>query len=144
MSEYLREMGQMGYKVGTLEALIKMRDHGVSPDYVKGMNALGQKLTADQLVNARDHGVTPEFASELAALGYGSMPVEGLVRVRDHGVTPDFVKALSAAGYSKLSIDELVNTRGWDTLNYVAIPMVATCALAIAWLAARRLKERAA
>ena len=32
----------------------------------------------------------------------------------------------------------LVNTRGWDTLNYVAIPMVATCAIAIAWLAAKR------
>jgi len=32
----------------------------------------------------------------------------------------------------------LVNTRGWDTLNYVAIPMVGTCAIAIAWLAARR------
>lgn len=32
----------------------------------------------------------------------------------------------------------LVNTRGWDVLNYVAIPMVATCAIAIAWLAAMR------
>jgi MFS family permease len=32
----------------------------------------------------------------------------------------------------------LVNARGWDTLNYVAIPMVATCALAIGWLAAMR------
>lgn len=32
----------------------------------------------------------------------------------------------------------LVNTRGWDVLNYVAIPMVATCAVALAWLAHRR------
>jgi MFS family permease len=36
----------------------------------------------------------------------------------------------------------LVNARGWDTLNYVAIPMVAICAIAIAWLAARRMRER--
>lgn len=32
----------------------------------------------------------------------------------------------------------LVNARGWDTLNYVAIPMVSTCALALAWLVAGR------
>ena len=32
----------------------------------------------------------------------------------------------------------LVNARGWDTLNYVAIPMVAVCAIALAWLAVRR------
>jgi MFS family permease len=37
----------------------------------------------------------------------------------------------------------LVNTRGWDTLNYVALPMVTICALALAWLAARRHGERA-
>jgi MFS family permease len=32
----------------------------------------------------------------------------------------------------------LVNTRGWDMLNYVAMPMVGVCALALAWLASRR------
>jgi MFS family permease len=37
----------------------------------------------------------------------------------------------------------LVNTRGWDTLNYVALPMVGVCAIALAWLAARRHGERA-
>jgi len=37
----------------------------------------------------------------------------------------------------------LVNTRGWDVLNYVAIPMVLTCALALAWLAVKRELARA-
>ena len=32
----------------------------------------------------------------------------------------------------------LVNTRGWDMLNYVAMPMVGVCALALTWLALRR------
>lgn len=32
----------------------------------------------------------------------------------------------------------LVNARGWDTLNYVAVAMVALCAIAIAWLAPKR------
>jgi MFS family permease len=37
----------------------------------------------------------------------------------------------------------LVNARGWDTLNYVAVAMVATCALAIAWLASKRARRAA-
>ena len=32
----------------------------------------------------------------------------------------------------------LVNARGWDMLNYVALPLVATAGLAIVWLGARR------
>ena len=32
----------------------------------------------------------------------------------------------------------LVNTQGWYVLNHVAIPMVGICAIAVAWLAAKR------
>jgi predicted MFS family arabinose efflux permease len=39
---------------------------------------------------------------------------------------------------ASFSSGALVNTRGWDVLNYVAIPMVAVCAIALAWLAFRR------
>ena len=43
------------------------------------------------------------------------------------------VQAISA-----FSSGVLVNSRGWDTLNYVAVPMVAVCAAALAWLAMQR------
>jgi MFS family permease len=43
------------------------------------------------------------------------------------------VQAISA-----FSAGVLVNARGWNTLNYVAVPMVALCAVALAWLALRR------
>jgi len=36
----------------------------------------------------------------------------------------------------------LVNARGWDTLNYVAIPMVSVCAIALAWLVMKRAAAR--
>jgi MFS family permease len=37
----------------------------------------------------------------------------------------------------------LVNARGWDTLNHVAVAMVVACAVAIAWLAPKRLRHPA-
>jgi hypothetical protein len=49
-------MGQAGYRVGALDALIRFRDHGVDPEYVRGMRALGvSDLSADDIVRARDH-----------------------------------------------------------------------------------------
>ena len=39
---------------------------------------------------------------------------------------------------SSLSSGVLVNTRGWDTLNYVALPVILVAAMAVGWLAWRR------
>ena len=45
------------------------------------------------------------------------------------------VQALSA-----FSSGVLVNTRGWEALNYVALPFIALAGAALAWLAAKRRK----
>ena len=82
-------MGQLGYHVGTVAALINMRDHGVSPDYVQGLMAQGiPKLSAEELVRARDHGVDPDYVKAMREAGYGSVGIDGLVNARDHGVDP--------------------------------------------------------
>jgi predicted MFS family arabinose efflux permease len=39
---------------------------------------------------------------------------------------------------SAFSSGVLVNARGWNTLNYVALPLVGLAAVALAWLALRR------
>ena len=48
------------------------------------------------------------------------------------------VQAISA-----FSSGVLVNARGWDTLNYVALPLVIVAGLAVAWLAPRRARAMA-
>ena len=45
------------------------------------------------------------------------------------------VQALSA-----FSSGVLVNTRGWEVLNYVALPFIAVAGISLAWLAAKRAK----
>ena len=113
-------MGALGYKVGTIGALITMRDHGVSPDFVQGMLAEGlPKLSADDLVRARDHGVTPEYVRALRRLGYGSLTLDALVNARDHGVSTDYVTGMRDLGF-KLTLDELIAARDHGvTTDYV-------------------------
>jgi hypothetical protein len=45
------------------------------------------------------------------------------------------VQALSA-----FSSGVLVNTKGWEVLNYVAIPFILAAGASLAWLASRRPK----
>jgi predicted MFS family arabinose efflux permease len=45
---------------------------------------------------------------------------------------------------SSLSAGVLVNTRGWETINYVALPLIACAAAASLWLAAKRRRSPAA
>ena len=39
--DYVRDMAGLGYRLGTVDALIRLRDHGVDPGYVRGMAANG-------------------------------------------------------------------------------------------------------
>ena len=99
--DFVREMGQAGYRLGTLDALIRFRDHGVDPEYVRELRAQGvSDLSPDDLVRARDHGVDAEYIGGLKSLGYASLPFETLVRARDHGVDPEYLRGMRQLGYT--------------------------------------------
>ena len=54
-------MGALGYRLGSLDPLITLRDHGVTPSYVRELAELGYKnLPAEDIRKARDHGISPE------------------------------------------------------------------------------------
>ena len=104
-------MSGLGYRFGTIDELIRLRDHGVDPEYVRGMAANGlPKLSADDLVRARDHGVDPEYVRGLAALGYRNLGLDDLVNARDHGVDPEYVRGMQALGHT-LALDGFTRTR---------------------------------
>ena len=49
--EFVREMAALGYTNLTLDNLIRIRDHGVTPDYAKALKALGyDRLAVEDLV----------------------------------------------------------------------------------------------
>ena len=77
---------------------------------MRGMGALGYATgTLEPLITLRDHGVTPDYAKALASFGYAKLPVEQLQRARDHGVTADYVQGMKDAGFGGLPLDEMIN-----------------------------------
>ena len=109
---YLRDMGQLGYRLKTVDGLITLRDHGVSPQYVRELAAEGLKgLTADDLVRARSHGVSPEYVRDLRAQGNQGLTLDALIRLRDHGVSPQYLRELAALGYGTVPLDTAIQLR---------------------------------
>jgi beta-lactamase regulating signal transducer with metallopeptidase domain len=93
--EYLDDMAALGYTSASVRDLIRLRDAGVTPEYVKAMKAAGYGgIPAAKLIELRNHGVSPEWVKELTDLGYGGLSVQDLIRLRSAGITPELVKRL--------------------------------------------------
>ncbi|HYH06490.1 MAG TPA: hypothetical protein VEK11_05440 [Thermoanaerobaculia bacterium] len=67
----------------------------------------GAKLTIDELISLRVHGVTPAYIEEMRAI-FPDASLKQIAAMRMHGVTAAFVKRLSDAGYANLSARELI------------------------------------
>jgi len=93
------------------EELARLRRHGVTPEFLGALAALGYKqASVDELVSVRIHGATPEYISAMTEL-FGKQSLDELVSLRIHGVTPEFVRAFRDAGYTKISADEAQSLR---------------------------------
>jgi hypothetical protein len=120
--DYVRSMGGLGYRLGSLEHLITARDHGVDPRYVRGLASAGyHDLPFEKLLTARDHGVDPTFIAEYVRLGYHDQSLDELISLRDHGVDGRFLEGMRGLGYGAASLDLMLSARdhGVDP-HYVA------------------------
>ena len=59
----------------------------------------------------RIHGVSPDYVRDLKALGYDHVPIDKLVEMRIHGVTPDYIREVQQRGFKNVSIDDLIEMR---------------------------------
>ena len=65
---------------------------------VDGLHASGYTdLSVQKLIEMWIHGVTPEFIKEIAIMGYNDIPVEKLVEMKIHGISPEYARAMNAA-----------------------------------------------
>ena len=110
--DFIRELKALGYEHPSVDELVNLRIHGASPAFIRELKGLGyERLAVDELVNLRIHGASAEFIRSLKELGYEKLDPDGLVNLRIHGASPEFVRDLRALGYATLSTDELVNMR---------------------------------
>jgi beta-lactamase regulating signal transducer with metallopeptidase domain len=109
--EFIEEIRALGFSRVTADELTAMRIHGVTPDFVRATRAEGLTPTIDEMIEFRIHGVTRAFIRELGALGYTGLSSGELVSMRIHGVTPDFIRKMNRFRGQKLSVDDLVGAR---------------------------------
>src|SRR4029453_13463628 len=90
-----------------LEDVVRMKDHGVTPEYLADRKEILKDLTVAEVVRLRDHGITPGFVNHARSRGFKTTDPDELVRLKNGGLykkrqgflTPGaLAKAVSRAG----------------------------------------------
>jgi hypothetical protein len=106
-SSFVRSMQDIGYKVSA-EKYISFRIFSVDPAYVRDMASVGfDHLPADKLIETRIHGATPDYIRQMRKSG-DDVPLDKYIESRIFQITPEFAAEMSRAGYPNLDRDELV------------------------------------
>ncbi|WP_224240407.1 M56 family metallopeptidase [Hyalangium gracile] len=110
--EYVKEMNaRFGQKLSA-DDLTSMKHLGITIAWLDAMKAQGfTKATPDDLVSAKAVGVDEKYLSELKAAGYSGLSLEDVTEMRAVGVKPETIAELSKAGFTKLDADTLVELR---------------------------------
>jgi hypothetical protein len=97
----------------SIDAAIKNKALGVTPEYIGAMQAAAPKLReldAGEFSGLRAVGVTPEYARDLVAAGFPSIDEDELVSARAIGLTGGYIRAMRAAGVNG-TLDDFVQLR---------------------------------
>lgn len=80
--EYIRSITALGYAMPDAGKLIGMRVQKVDAEEVRKIRALGLQPSLDELVQMRIFGVTPEFIRNMQARGFKDLTVGKLVQIK--------------------------------------------------------------
>jgi len=103
---YIDGMKAAGLGDLTVDQLIAMKIHNITPEYVRGLRDQGLHPDADDLVAMRIHGVTAEYVHDVRGLGLNP-DQDQLVAMKIHGIDADYVRGMNEAGIHA-DVDELV------------------------------------
>jgi beta-lactamase regulating signal transducer with metallopeptidase domain len=107
--DFISEIAAEGYTNLKVEELIALRTHGITTEFIRGMNAsFGSKVPVEHLIALKFHGADPQFVKEMKAAGVSNLSAERVVAFKVHGVTPQFAREMKDLGYGELSPDTLI------------------------------------
>ena len=108
--EFIGGIVALGYDKASPQELVALRIHGVTTEFIREMTATFGHLPLEEYTTFRIHGLTPESSRSLRA-AFGTLSADEAVSLRIHGVDADFAKAFSDAGYAKPSAEEAISLR---------------------------------
>jgi hypothetical protein len=101
----------MGRREPPVERLIELRSHGVTPGFVRGMQAAGYAdLGPGELIELYRHDVDPVWAKGIHETLYGPLPAFRLVELHDHDVTPEWLHGVVQV-YPRVGADDVIALR---------------------------------
>jgi len=98
-----------GYDNLSADDLIAMKIQGVTPAYIRAVQAAGLKPSVGELIGMKVQGVTPEYIQELRAVGL-KPDVGELIGMKVQGITPEYVREIRATGV-KANTGELIGMK---------------------------------
>jgi beta-lactamase regulating signal transducer with metallopeptidase domain/predicted HAD superfamily phosphohydrolase YqeG len=106
--EYVRSMQAEGLKIDP-DDLIGMKVQGITPEYIHQLREQGLKLDADELIGMKVQGITPAYIQQMKALGL-STDADDLIGMKVQGITPEYVSEIRATGM-KVDSDSLIGMK---------------------------------
>jgi beta-lactamase regulating signal transducer with metallopeptidase domain len=105
---YIEGLQSAGLKDLTVDEIIALKIHGVTPDYIRELRAAGIEASSPELVSLKIHEVTPDYIRGLAAAGLTNLHVHDYLAAKIQGVTPEFIQAIRSHGFKDLTLRQLI------------------------------------
>ncbi|HEY2779371.1 MAG TPA: M56 family metallopeptidase [Steroidobacteraceae bacterium] len=108
---YIGGLQAAGLKDLTVDEIIALKIHGVTPEYIREMRAAGLDANSRELVSLKIQDVSPEFVRALAAAGLTNLRIGEYLSAKVQGITPEFVEKIRSHGFKDLTIRQLISLK---------------------------------
>jgi hypothetical protein len=105
---YIEGLQSAGLKDLTVDEIIALKIHGVTPDYIRGLRAAGIEASSPDLVSLKIHEITSEYVRGLAAAGLTNLRVHEYLAAKIQGITPEFIQGIRSHGFKDLTLRQLI------------------------------------
>ena len=105
---YIEGLQSAGLKDLTVDEIIALKIHGVTPDYIRELRAAGIEASNPEFVALKIHEVTPEYVRGLAAAGLTNLQVRDYLAAKIQGITPEFIQGIRSHGFKDLTLRQLI------------------------------------
>jgi hypothetical protein len=112
-SATVREFAALGFPPLSVEQVLELAIHEVTPAYVRSLRSIGLEGTGTvhEVVEMRIHQISVEYVRELEGLGYRGLSRRQLLEMGIHGVDAEHVRQMRALGFGELTPRQLVDLR---------------------------------